>query len=79
MTDRDALSTVIIANKVPEKVVTDEDKKSLPHKGYGICVLYLQGSTDFIDSEQFGPEQIPVLGPDSPIEKLRWLRPGFDG
>ncbi|MEY2742059.1 MAG: Type secretion system protein precursor [Planctomycetota bacterium] len=79
MTDRDASSTVIIANKVPEKVVTDEDKKNLPHKGYGICVLYLQGSTDFIDSEQFGPEQIPILGPDSPIEKLRWLRPGFDG
>ncbi len=77
--DKNASSTVIIANKVPEKVVTDEDKKNLPHKGLGICVLYLQGSTDFIEADKFGPDEIPILGPDSPIEGLRWLRPGFDG
>ena len=69
----------IIANKIP----TNEDyqtlqelKDNLPHAGKGICLLFLDGSTGWIDASEF-PDDVPVYGPDSPKDSLKLLKPGF--
>ena len=41
-------------------------------------MLYLNGSTEWIEANRF-PDDLPVIGEDSPIEKFRNLRSGFDG
>ena len=79
MSDRNAGITGIVGNKIPspnDGRPIDEVKKDLPHKGYGVCILYLNGVTDWVPSEDF-PDEIPVYGPDSQSEKLRLLKPGF--
>ncbi len=76
-----ASEVVIISNKCPDpQQMTSEDerRKNLPHAGKGIMVLYLNGATEFIDAERFA-DNLPVVGPESSIEKLRWLVSGFDG
>jgi prepilin-type N-terminal cleavage/methylation domain-containing protein len=71
----------IICNKLPNPadIRTEDDRaRNLPHAGKGFTVLYLNGQTEWIESARF-PDDLPVIGPESPIEKFRTLRPGFDG
>jgi prepilin-type N-terminal cleavage/methylation domain-containing protein len=86
-TRRNGLSTsepnaavkAISGNKVPrsdEYQSTDDLKKDLPHAGKGVCILYLDGSVDWVEAAQF-QDDIPVYGPESPKESLRMLKPGF--
>jgi len=42
--------------------------------GFGICVLYAGGNTEFIRSSEFPGGKI-VIGPKSPLERLRTLDP----
>jgi hypothetical protein len=41
-------------------------------------VLYLSGDVEFVESSQF-QDDIPVIGPESSVEKFQWLVPGWDG
>jgi prepilin-type N-terminal cleavage/methylation domain-containing protein len=69
----------LVANKVPtrEDFQTDDElRANLPHAGKGVCVLFLDGSVDFIDSSDF-QDDIPIYGPESPNDKLKMLKPGF--
>lgn len=68
--DRNAADTVIVANKVAT-VETDEDIAALPHQGYGICYLTLNGGADYIEAVEFG--EYVIIGPDSPLEKFQRL------
>jgi prepilin-type N-terminal cleavage/methylation domain-containing protein len=73
----------IMSNKIPNPadVTTEQDRaRNLPHAGKGFMVLYLNGSTEWIESTRF-PDDLPVIGPEAPesMAKFRVLRPGFDG
>lgn len=77
MSDNNAAIIGIVANKIPspnDGRPLEEIKKDMPHKGYGVCVLYLDGGTGFVDAEG---EDLITYGPDSPNERLRLLKPGF--
>jgi prepilin-type N-terminal cleavage/methylation domain-containing protein len=71
----------IICNKLPDPgdMQTVEDRqRNLPHAGKGFNVLYLNGSVEWVESNKF-PDDLPVIGPESPIEKFQGLKSGFDG
>jgi prepilin-type N-terminal cleavage/methylation domain-containing protein len=77
--DNNAAVIGIAANKIPspnDGRPLEEIKKDMPHKGYGVCVLYLDGGTGFIDAEEFS-DGLVQFGPDSSNERLRLLKPGF--
>ena len=79
MSEQNAAVKGIVANKVPtaeDYQTLEELKDNLPHAGKGVCVLYLDGATGWIDAADF-TDSIPVYGPDSPKESLRLLKPGF--
>src|SRR5262245_47218368 len=71
----------VVCDKLPNPgdVKSASDRRlNLPHSGKGFYVLYLNGSTEFFESSRFA-DDLPVIGPESPIEKLRTLRQGIDG
>jgi hypothetical protein len=71
----------IISNKLPNPGDMQDAKGralNLPHAGKGFHCLYLNGSVEWIEASRF-PDDLPVIGPESPIEKFQILRPGFDG
>ena len=72
--DRNANAKIIVCNRVPAEINSDDDLDALPHAGKGIAVLYLGGSTEFVPVQEFGSDH-PIIGPDSPLEKFRKLVP----
>jgi prepilin-type N-terminal cleavage/methylation domain-containing protein len=76
-----ASDTPIISNKLPDPgdMQSAEDRaRNLPHAGKGFHVLYLNGSVEWVEARRF-PDELPVIGPESPIEKFQSLKSGFDG
>ncbi|HYC78274.1 MAG TPA: type II secretion system protein [Planctomycetota bacterium] len=81
MSEPNAAVKAISGNKVPDQSSSeslDTLKDSLPHAGKGVCVLYLDGSTGWIESADF-QDEIVQYGPESQNEQLKLLKPGFDG
>jgi prepilin-type N-terminal cleavage/methylation domain-containing protein len=72
-----ASEMAIVSNKIPN-ADDPQQRQNQPHAGKGFHVLYLNGSIEWVDASRF-PDDLPVIGPESPIEKFRILRPGFDG
>jgi prepilin-type N-terminal cleavage/methylation domain-containing protein len=66
MQEKHADAKVIICDRVPV-VQSQMDLDGMPHEGEGLVVLYLGGTTGFIDKNEF-PGGIVTLGEDSTYE-----------
>jgi prepilin-type N-terminal cleavage/methylation domain-containing protein len=72
--DRNANNRVIVCNRLPEVIQSQEDIDLLPHAGKGIVYLTLGGAVEFIESSKFGGEY-PIIGPNSPRDEFKWMVP----
>lgn len=76
-----AADVVIVCHKLPatfEQLSLAADQGDLPLGGSGIACLTLDGTAEFIATEEFGDYGFPIIGPDSPVEKLQQMVPVQD-
>jgi len=72
---RNANSYAIMCNRIPAVIETDADLSDLPHAGKGVNVLFAGGHVQWFDTKEDFHEEYPIIGPDSPIDKLKNLVP----
>ena len=65
----------IISNRIPSMMEGEEDLAGFPHAGKGINVLFAGGTVVWFDTETHFGGDYPIIGPDSPVDKLRRLVP----
>jgi prepilin-type N-terminal cleavage/methylation domain-containing protein len=72
---RNANDFPIMCNRIPSVVEGEADLSDFPHAAKGINVLFAGGEVRWFDAKADFGEEYPIIGPESPIEKLRHLVP----
>ncbi len=59
-------------SKPASQLLVSDDDEDAPNHKFNVNCLYLDGSVDSVDIKEF-PDEIIIIGPESPVEKFRVL------